>query len=402
MESVRPILLSFSPKRLLTHCVTSVHKGVEAGRSLLEPFYGQDATKSYFLGCSLGGRQAVKAADLFPKDFDGIVAGSPALDFNNLYSWRANFYTITGPSDSVNFITPTMWQTTVHDEVLRQCDSIDGVADGIIEDSSLCHFEPSTLLCKDGVANSSDCLTRSQVEIVRKIFEPYLWENGTLLFPGMNPGSEILCAEGLYDGEPFAYSEHWFRYVVHNNKSWDPATYSLADAEFAEDLNPAGVRTWPSSLSAFEARGGKMITFQGGQDNQITSFNTPRFYDHLATGMDYSYDRMDQFLRFFRISGMFHCNSGPGAWVVGQSGGSAAQGPFDREHNVLAALVEWVEQGVAPDTITGTKFLNDSAEMGVSFKRRHCRWPLRNIFVGGNSSDLASWKCRNMAQTPIW
>jgi feruloyl esterase len=373
----------------------SVHTGVETGKALMEPFYGNNANKSYFLGCSLGGRQAIKATEMFPQDFDGVVAGSPAVDFVNLYSWRAHFYPLTGPVGSSDFVTPTVWKTTIHDEVLRQCDMIDGVSDGIIEDPTLCHFDPSTLLCGTA-SNTSGCLSSSQVEIVRKVFETYTWENGTLLYPGMNPGGEIMSADGLYDGQPWALSQNWFRYAVYNNPNWDPATYTLADAEFAANLNPATICTWPSSLSAFQKRGGKVVMFHGSQDNQITSFNSPRFYKHLAEGMGYTSEQMDEFFRLFRISGMFHCNGGPGAWVVGQQGGPAAQGRFDRESNVLAAVVDWVEQGRAPDTMTGTKFVNDSAALGVSFQRRHCRWPLRNTYLGGDSEDPANWECKKV------
>lgn len=376
----------------------SVHTGVEAGKMLMQPFYGETANTSYFLGCSLGGRQAIKAAEMFPDDFDGVVAGSPAVDFDNLYSWRARFYPITGPVGSPNFITPSVWKTTIHEEVLRQCDMLDGVSDGIIEDPTLCYFDPAPLLC-EGSSNSSNCLSPAQVDIVRKIFEPYLWENGTLLFPRMNPGGEIMSADGLYNGQPWALSQNWFRYAVYNDPNWDPAAYTLTDAHYAESINPGNIRTWPSSLSAFQDRGGKVVMFHGLQDNQITSFNSPRFYEHLAAGMSYTEGQMDEFIRFFRISGMFHCNSGPGAWVVGQQGGSSAQGSFDRESNVLAALVDWVEQGVAPETITGTKFVNDSATLGVAFQRRHCRWPLRNTYLGGDSNDPDNWQCQKVDES---
>ena len=90
--------------------------------------------------------------------------------------------------------------------------------------------------------------------------------------------------------------------------------------------------------------------------------------------MDASSADLDTFYRFFRISGMFHCNSGPGAWVLGQGGGAPSEGiGFKPESNVLAALVQWVEDGVAPETIEGTKFVDDVVKSGVSFTRRHCR-----------------------------
>lgn len=156
----------------------------------------------------------------------------------------------------------------------------------------------------------------------------------------------------------------------------------------AEALNPSNIRTWPNNLSAFRNSGGKIISFHGGQDNQITSFNTERFYNHLSRGMHASPRELDDFIRFFRISGMFHCNSGPGAWVIGQGGGDSAAGvPFKCANNVLAALVDWVEGGLAPDTIEGTKFVNDNVTLGLSFQRRHCRlgkYALSKVLIYAN------------------
>jgi feruloyl esterase len=161
---------------------------------------------------------------------------------------------------------------------------------------------------------------------------------------------------------------------VYNDPTWNPSTFTVSDAAAAEALNPSDIRTWPNDLSAFRNASGKIISYHGGQDNQITSFNTERFYNHLSRGMQAPPAVLDEFFRFFRISGMFHCNSGPGAWVIGQGGGASADGvPFEGSKNVLAALVEWVEKGIAPETIAGTKFVNDSVTMGVAFQRRHCR-----------------------------
>ena len=142
---------------------------------------------------------------MFPGDFDGIVAGSPALDFNNLQSWRASFFPITGSANSSAFISTASWTTLIHDEVLKQCDGLDGVMDGIIEDPNLCSFRPEALLCTKNA--STKCLTSTQVETVRKIFSPFYGEDGNLIYPAMQPGSEILAAENLYAGKPFSYSE---------------------------------------------------------------------------------------------------------------------------------------------------------------------------------------------------
>jgi hypothetical protein len=139
--------------------------------------------------------------------YDGIVLGAPALDFNNLVSWRASFFPITGSVNSTDFITESQWKGLIHEEVLRQCDCIDGVEDGIIEDPDLCHFEPEKLLCPDDGTKKGDCLTAAQVDIVRKVFQPLINASGDVLFPAMQPGSEVLAAERLYAGKPFSYSE---------------------------------------------------------------------------------------------------------------------------------------------------------------------------------------------------
>ena len=126
------------------------------------------------------------------------------MDFNNLSSWRANFFIITGSVNSSEFITPNVWSTLIHNEILKQCDGLDGVIDGIIEDPTLCDFRPQTLLCANDTAK--DCLTMNQVEQVRRVFSPFVGENGTLIYPAMQPGSEVMAVTKLYAGKPFSYS----------------------------------------------------------------------------------------------------------------------------------------------------------------------------------------------------
>ena len=183
----------------------SLHTGVLVGKQLTKLFYKKAHEKSYYLGCSLGGRQGIKSAEMFPSDFDGIVAGSPALDFNNLASWRASFFPITGSVGSPDYITASTWTGLIHDEILNQCDGLDGVVDGIIEDPYLCHFRPEALLCAKDTVRS--CLTPTQVEVVRKVYSNLYGEDGKLIYPSMQPGSEVKAVEKLYAGKPFSYSE---------------------------------------------------------------------------------------------------------------------------------------------------------------------------------------------------
>jgi feruloyl esterase len=109
---------------------------------------------------------------------------------------------------------------------------------------------------------------------------------------------------------------------------------------------------------------------------------------------------MDEWARFFRISGMFHCSSGPGAWVFGQGGNAAQAGvAYDEQHNVLKAMVNWVEKGVAPNSIEGTKLVNDTVALDVDFMRRHCKFPAGNTYVYGAGSAWKVVACR--LQSPI-
>ena len=250
----------------------SVHTSAEVGKVLIRQFYDQNVTRSYYIGCSGGGRQGVKSTELFPFDFDGVFSGSPAVDFNNLYSYRATFYLDTGDINSVDFITSQTWSNLIHNEVLAQCDVIDGVSDGIIEDPVLCHFVPERILCGPNAtaadtsptSPSVTCLTSRQVSIVRQIFSPLLSANGSLVYPAMQPGSEILASQGLYAGVPWQLSEDYFRYVIFSDPTWDPASFNrTGDTTFANRLNPQNVRTWPSSLAKFRDRGGKLIMTHG-------------------------------------------------------------------------------------------------------------------------------------------
>jgi feruloyl esterase len=180
--------------------------------------------------------------------------------------------------------------------------------------------------------------------------------------------------------------------VVYQDPSFDDTNFGVADITAAQALNPFNVQTYPSDLSRFAgSHNGKLLIFHGQQDNQITSFSSERFYNHLARGMALPSPKIDEFLRLFRISGMSHCNSGPGAWMIGQA--SIGDTGFDPASNVLAAMVRWVEEGIPPDTIEGTKFVDDVELKGVERKRRHCRYPYRNTYIGGNDSLPESWEC---------
>lgn len=377
------------PEVLKDFAYRSVHTGVVIGKELTKQFYDNGFNKSYYMGCSTGGREGWKSVQKYPEDFDGVLAGAPAINFINLLSWSARFYPITGKNTSDTFLTTGQW-SLVHDEILRQCDGLDGVKDGIIEDPDLCRPVLQNLICSSDTKNTSSCLTGTQVKTAQEVFTPLYGTGGQYLYPRMQPGSEIYAAPIVYNGQPFQYGLDWWRYVVYNDPSWD-GNFTVKDAAAALAQNPYNIQTFEGDITPFRKAGGKVLHYHGLQDQLISSEDSKYYYSHVAETMNQSPSDLDEFYRFFTISGMSHCALGDGAAGIGQ--GSNTYASSDPDSNVLMAIVRWVEEGVAPETVRGAKF-TDGVGSKVEYWRKHCRWPRRNTYKGpGNYTDEDSWQC---------
>ncbi|KAF5373512.1 hypothetical protein D9757_010498 [Collybiopsis confluens] len=393
--------LGFATVVLADFVYRSIHTNVVVGKEITDAFYGSPHNTSYYLGCSTGGRQGWKMVQDFPEDFDGVVAGSPAINFNNVINYASRFHNILGNASSPTFITSDKWLGLIHNNILEQCDTIDGVTDGIIEDPNLCDYKPEELICEPGTSDTSNCLTAEQAGAVRAVFSPMYDTQGQLMFPRQQPGSENAAILNVsYGTNIFAFAPDWYHYAIFD-PSLDLNTLNLTDFVFAENLDPFNISTFKGDLSAFQNRGSKVITYHGQADMIISSTDTELYYQHVAQTMGLPPSEIDKFMRFFRISGMSHCSlaNGPGAWEIGQTlagvGNNVTSETLDPERNVLTAIVRWVEEGVAPETILGTKLVNDTPQLGVEFSRRHCRYPFRNVYNGTGDSTLPdSWSCQ--------
>ncbi|KAG7088982.1 hypothetical protein E1B28_012928 [Marasmius oreades] len=378
------------PDVLADFTFRSIHTNVIIGKQITQGFYGQAHKKSYYLGCSTGGRQGLKSVEDFPEDFDGVVAGAPAANFVGLMSWSGHFFSeITKDPSQPTFIPINLWLDLIHNNIISQCDEIDGVKDGIIEDPNLCNYNPSGLLCKTGSTSTStsNCLTPPQLQTVLKTYKPFFASDGkTLIYPRFQPGGEDLLTS-MVGGQPFQFTSEWFRFVVFNS-SFDPQTLTLEDYEFALRMDPFNISTFKGDLRNFQRRGGKLLTYHGQEDGLISPRMSEVYYDHARAVSG----ELDKYYRFFRVSGMSHCSGGPGAWQIGQNNATGTS--LNPERNVLMAMVKWVEQGEAPETIEGVKYVDDDPTQGKAFERRHCRWPLRNTYDGRGDPDKAeSWSC---------
>ncbi|KAH1612695.1 Feruloyl esterase B-1 [Aspergillus fumigatus] len=377
-----------NPEVIEDFAYRALHTGTVVGKALTKLFYPQGYKNSYYLGCSTGGRQGWKSIQRFPDDFDGVVAGAPAINFVNLCSWGSRFLKITGPPGSETLVTSAQW-SAVHNEILRQCDALDGAVDGIIEDTDLCQPVFETLLCNSTAVDKTSCLTGVQANTVNEVFSAMYGLDGKWLYPRMQPGSELAASFIYYSGNGFKYSDDWYKYVVYNDSNWDHSTWTLADAAAAAAQDPFQISSFDGNISGFQKAGGKVLHYHGLEDAIITSDSSKAYYKHVADTMGLSPSELDHFYRLFPISGMGHCSPGTGAASIGQ--GSSTYAGDDPQDNVLMAIVQWVEKGIAPEYVRGSKMSRDGT---IDYRRKHCKYPKRNRYVGpGKYTDENAWKC---------
>ncbi|KAH0581486.1 hypothetical protein H2248_011202 [Termitomyces sp. 'cryptogamus'] len=360
------------PEVLNDFAFRAIHVEAVIGKQIVEAYYGRPHHKSYYIGCSTGGRQGTQEALKFPEDFDGIVAGSPATNFNNLQGWSAilgRFVGAPDPTGNPRFIPADLWNT-IAAEVLKQCDGLDGVEDGIITEPDDCQFRPEAIVCTAG--QTTGCLTSAQIDALHEIYQPLFGTSGELLYSRYDPGAEADGdAQTFFSGSIVSFPNDWYRFSVLNDSSFSFENFDLDTIELGDRLDPGGIQTFNGNLSTFEARGGKFLTYHGRRDQLIASGNSKRMYNLISQTL--SMPSLDSFYRLFLIPGMDHCSGGPGAAAFGQ-GGIVSNVVSASSNNVLLAIVDWVEGGVAPDVIIGTSTDGQT--------RTHCRYPQRSVFNG--------------------
>lgn len=189
-------------------------------KKIVDYYYGAAHKNAYYFGCSTGGRQGLQSAQMFPEDFDGISAGACAADFNHLVGWSGTFFVITGKPGASTFVRNDQWKA-IHEAVLTQCDELDGVKDGIIEDPDLCNFDQKGLLCS--TLTTSTCLTPDQATTVQKIFNALRGTKRELLYPSLQPGTEMDNMKGYFNGHPNPIPE--VGKIFHSTSSFHSSSY---------------------------------------------------------------------------------------------------------------------------------------------------------------------------------
>ncbi|ETS87229.1 hypothetical protein PFICI_01057 [Pestalotiopsis fici W106-1] len=391
--------LSF-PEQSINWGHRALHVSVMAAKEVVSSYYGNSTggkLYSYYAGCSTGGRQGLNAAERYPEDFDGVLAGAVPWQ-THVAGWQTYVALLQFPNTRASYIPATKWPF-VAAAVLEQCDLLDGVADDIIMDPSKCTIDFAALTCGTGTLNSTACLSDEQAANLERMYTPWL-ANGTtgeLVHLGISPSGEASFSY-LMNGDEPQFGPTWFRHAIYNDSAWDWSTLTAADIFFSDTINPGGANAYDPDLRAFGDRGAKILHYHGYADPLIPTLSAAAWY---ATVQDFygAHGRageVEDFYRLFMVPGMGHCSSGAGAWVLDAASQSGAVPPVeDASHSMLYSLVNWVEGGstAAPESIIGTKYVEDVAP-SVQFQRPICRWPAVAEYDGvGDADDSESWSC---------
>jgi feruloyl esterase len=361
------------PEKLKDLAYRAVHELTVTGKALTTAHYGKAPEKAYWYGCSTGGRQGLKEAQLYPDDYDAIIAGAPASNWAALMGLSVVIQrNLTQPDGLSPSKLPLL-----HAAALAACDAQDGVKDQVIGDTRQCSFDPASLLCKAG--QHTQCLSASEVAAAQRIYRGVVTQSGKRLFPGTGPGSEMLWA--AYASPQFSIGSSYFRNVVVHDPNWSPASFDVdTDVKQAEQGTSGAMVAMNPDLSRFIAHGGKLLTYHGTADGLISFGNSVNYYRSVVAKI--GADAANSSVRLFLVPGMSHCSGGEGAYVVDWLG--AAEG--------------WVEHSTAPSVLPALHPANPNpgASQDKAFTRPVCAYPKVARYKGsGDVREATSFTCEN-------
>jgi hypothetical protein len=339
----------------------SLHDMTVAAKAATAQYYGRPADFAYWYGCSTGGRQGMMNAQRYPLDYDGITANAPAIHMDRFVV--AEMWPQVVMNQSQNF--PTVCELNAFSTAaVDACDRIDGVTDRVINDPSKCRFNPYSVVGTKVVCDGKEItISRADADVVRKIWDgPGNWY-------GLNKGADMSAIAGP---SPFPIAENWVKYFLKQDPAFDTTTMTYGDYYklFAESHQryDSFVGTDDPDLSAFRNAGGKLVTWHGTDDEVIFYQATVAYHDRVARRTS----NVDDFYRLFLAPGVGHCFGGPG--------------PIPTDP--LAAVIAWVEQNKAPDTLPA-KTLDGTAT------RNLCPYPQISRYNGHGDPKLpTSHTCR--------
>ncbi len=354
------------PEKVIDFGHRAVHEMTMAAKRMIAAFYGNAPRYAYWSGCSAGGRQGLKEAQMFPSDYDGIVAGAPATDWTGRASQAMRVWQAlrANPASTI----PESKYRLLHDAVMKACDALDGVRDGVLENPARCRFDPQTLACPAG-SGTAACLTPPQVEAARQVYAAAQNAKTGREISGLMPGSEL--GWDTWGGErPLSMAQSHFQHLVYPDREWEPRQFDFAaDSVRAEEVDAGVINALEPDLRPFFARGGKLIQYHGWSDPQIAPGSSVQYYERVAAVLGGPASLAPSY-RLFMVPGMAHCRGGDGTDT------------FD----ALGALEAWVEKRVAPASIAASRLRAGKPER----TRPLCPYPQTAIYNGTGSTDAAA------------
>ncbi|HEX2544339.1 MAG TPA: tannase/feruloyl esterase family alpha/beta hydrolase [Ramlibacter sp.] len=383
-----------------------------AAKALAAAHYGKPVRHSYFEGCSNGGRQAMMMAQRFPELFDGIAAGAPSQFYPEILMWLAYSGKVLTPVQGQPSVLPPAKLQFLSRASHAACDAQDGLADGQITNPRVCGFKPDALRCTAG--DGPDCLTDPQLAAARAMYAGMRTSQGVQRYAGVMPGSEgvwdpLFADNGRYG--PFighyVYSRTSPPYDWRRDLNWDDQFDHIKQL-----ITPITAAPSPD-LTAFKARGGKLIQFHGWNDPVVTPQGSPAYYNALIqfeklknlpraqfdaavsnlTGAQVTADSLALastvrgYHRLFMLPDVGHCRGGTGPEAIGGGFTEPAKAQRTAESHVINALARWVEEGRAPEQIVATKYNEAGA---ITRQRPICAYPQVAVYRGSGDVNAAS------------
>lgn len=381
----------------------ALHGSVQLGKQITQAYYKKTIKYSYYNGCSTGGRQGLKELQISPDSFDGLLVGAPSYYVSHLnnYATRIGLYNL--PINDPKHIDYTLFPA-IADEVVRQCDHLDGLVDGIVSSPELCAFDFSKITCGTST-NTTWCLTPAQVQTAKNIYSDYRSADGKLIGPGLTLSSEDQWWILLAGTEPSPFGVGYQRYFLLDDPTWDWRTYNDSLVTLAEKTDPGQATAIDYDISAFKKRGGKVILYHGLADGLVPTKGSDWYYNSTISAFG-GLSKTRDFFRYFQIPGMQHCwgTTVDAPWNIAAAfqpgvmgtGYWSVPGFQDAKHDAMLALQDWVEKGRAVDEIVATTWRSSQdPSSGVLKQRPVCPWPEKAVYKGhGDVDSAASWSCK--------
>jgi feruloyl esterase len=372
------------PWQVTDFITDSLHAQTVRALALAKSYYGMDAARNYWNGCSTGGRQGLELAQKFGDLFDGFLVGAPAMNWNRFQIgevWPAVAMKDLTASAGVS---PAK-SNAANAAAVAACDGDDGVVDGLVSEPRRCAFDASSLICTGGPGDPATCLTPPEAETINRIWDGPREPGGGRLWGGLTRGTgfgTLLPGGTNASPLPLTYVQNW----VHEDPAFDWRQITLSGFEpefrFSEWKFRSTAATDDPDLDTVKARNGKIIHYHGIADPLIVPFGSYNYVSRVFAR--YGVAGTQPFMRSFFYPGNGHCGGGNAPLINGT--------------DLFTALVNWVENGMAPDYIVARQNLGG----GVMRTRKICKYPDEAVYNGsGSTDDEASFHCAVNAAEPV-